>query len=85
MAKRDYYDILGVAKNAWKICWMKLLAPTSITICHLVHEPTAFVCEKITETKLSCRPNQSSSTTIHKIKFPLNDISRETDFFHSAA
>src|SRR5208337_4420945 len=72
-------------KNAWYTCWMKLLAPTSSTICHCVQVPTELVCEKTTLTKHNCKPNQSSSTTIHKMKLPLNDISRATEFFHRAA
>ncbi len=31
-------------KNAWKICWMKWLAPTSSTTCHFVQVPTVSVC-----------------------------------------
>src|SRR5450759_2366924 len=58
---------------------------TSITICHFVQEPMASVCEKTTETKLNCRPNQRSSTMIHKMKLPLKDSSRATEFFHNAA
>ena len=64
---------------------MKLLAPTSMTICHFVHEPTESVCVKITVTKLNCRPNHSSSTMIQRRKLPLNDISRVTEFLHNTA
>ncbi len=64
---------------------MKLLAPTSSTICHCVQVPTVLVCEKMTLTKHNCNANQSSSTTIHRMKLPLKDISRATEFFHSAA